>query len=93
VKQVDIDRRPVRKKNYAQVERELWMLSGNECAYEGCRNRMVTESGAYVGEIAHICGVGRTSARHDPTMSDDDLRDKSNLIGCGSSEVMQCEAF
>ena len=41
---------------------------------------MVTESGAYVGEIAHIRGVGRTSARHDPSMSDDDLRDKSNLI-------------
>jgi hypothetical protein len=41
---------------------------------------MVSESGAYVGQIAHIRGVGVTSARHDPSMSDDDLRDKSNLI-------------
>jgi hypothetical protein len=71
---------PTRKVNYRTVERELWMLSGNECAYEGCTERMVTESGAYVGQIAHIRGVGRTSARHDPSMSDDELRDKSNLI-------------
>ena len=71
---------PVRRKNYRAVERELWMLSGNECAHEGCTNRMVTESGAYVGEIAHIRGVRPTSARHDSSMSDDDLRDKSNLV-------------
>lgn len=77
---VDSERIPRRKKNYTAVERELWMLSGNECAHEGCSRRMVTETGAYVGEIAHIRGVGRTSPRHDPSMSDDDLRDKSNLI-------------
>lgn len=69
-----------RKKNYSNVERELWILSGNECAHEGCTSRMVTESGAYVGQIAHIRGVGSTSARHDPRMSDDELRDKNNLV-------------
>ena len=69
-----------RKKNYSSVERELWILSGNECAHENCRCRMVTESGAYVGQIAHIRGVGSTSARHDPRMSDDELRDKNNLV-------------
>lgn len=74
------DDKPIRKRNYLTVERELWVLSGNECAHEGCSSRMVTESGAYVGEIAHIRGVGRSSARHDPTMTNDDLRDKSNLI-------------
>jgi hypothetical protein len=71
---------PTRKSNYRAVERELWMLSGNECAHAGCTSRMVTESGAYIGEIAHIRGVKPTAARHDPTMSDEDLRDKSNLV-------------
>lgn len=71
---------PTRKKNYKAVERELWILSGNECAFEGCTTRLVNEDGSYVGEIAHIRGVRPTSPRHDPTMDDDDLRDKSNLI-------------
>ena len=76
----DRNNNPKRKPNHKAVERELWMLSGNECAHENCGERMVTETGAYVGEIAHIRGVKPTSARHDATMDDDELRDKSNLI-------------
>ncbi|MFI8459144.1 hypothetical protein [Kitasatospora sp. NPDC085464] len=73
----------------SQVARDLWVLSGNECAYDGCTQRLMDESGAWVGEIAHIIGVGSTGARNDPSLTDDELRHFSNLvILCGTHHTM-----
>lgn len=62
------------------VVRQLWVFSGNECAWEACEVRLVDPTGAWVGKIAHIVGAEPTSARHDPTWTRDELRDYSNLI-------------
>ncbi|MFE9424137.1 hypothetical protein ACFYNO_14360 [Kitasatospora sp. NPDC006697] len=62
------------------VVRQLWVFSGNECAWPSCEVRLVDPSGAWVGKIAHIVGAEQGSARHDPAWSKDELRDYSNLI-------------
>jgi hypothetical protein len=63
-----------------QVKRELWVLSGNECAWDGCPNRLFDEDGAWIGEIAHIVGAEDGSARHDRDWTPEQLRDISNLM-------------
>ena len=54
--------------------------SGNECAWDNCRQRLLDEDGAWIGKIAHIVGAEPGSARHDPTWTPDHLRDVSNLV-------------
>ncbi|MCZ0984166.1 hypothetical protein O1L60_46245 [Streptomyces diastatochromogenes] len=44
-----------------QVARELWILSGNECAFDPCTERLICEDGAFIGEVAHIHGVEPSS--------------------------------
>jgi len=63
-----------------QVSRELWILSGNECAWAGCSERLLAEDGAWIGEIAHIVGAETGSARHDSSWTKDQLRDATNLV-------------
>lgn len=63
-----------------QVSRELWILSGNECAWAGCNERLLAEDGAWIGEIAHIVGAEPGSARHDSSWDREQLRDASNLV-------------
>ncbi|MFF1360994.1 hypothetical protein [Streptomyces sp. NPDC058297] len=62
------------------VARQLWVFSGNECAWDTCDVRLVDPTGGWVGKIAHIVGAEPTSARHDPTWTKEELRDYSNLI-------------
>ncbi|MEV6956565.1 HNH endonuclease [Streptomyces sp. NPDC051183] len=65
-----------------QVARELWLLSGNECTFTGCGERLIREDGFFIGEVAHIHGAEPTSARHDPVLAldKDALRAASNLM-------------
>src|ERR1017187_9476441 len=62
-----------------QVSREVWILSGNECAWKGCSERLLAEDGAWIGEIAHIVGAEPGSARHE-SWTKDQLRDATNLV-------------
>ncbi|MGW5170335.1 hypothetical protein ACWEQ1_23415 [Streptomyces nodosus] len=52
-----------------RVSRELWMLSGDECAFPKCGERLVGEDDAFTGEVAHIVGAEAGSARHDPGLT------------------------
>ncbi|WP_329484980.1 hypothetical protein OG618_36890 [Kitasatospora sp. NBC_01246] len=58
------------------------MFSGNECAWEDCKVRLVTAENGWIGEIAHIIGAEPTSARHEDWDGKDldDLRAHNNLI-------------
>ena len=69
-----------RREPLGQVKRELWVLSGNECAWDGCRQRLFDEDGAWIGKIAHIVGAEEGSARHDRDWTTEQLRDVSNLV-------------
>lgn len=61
------------------TKRQLYLLSGNECALPGCSERIFSERG-YIGAIAHICGVKKDAARGQHDLTNDELRDPSNLM-------------
>lgn len=71
---------PKRKRPKSEITRELFLHSGNQCAFTDCTKPLLNKKGSYVAQIAHIEGVGVTSARHNPKLSDDDLRAVSNLM-------------
>ncbi|MGW0670666.1 hypothetical protein [Streptomyces sp. NPDC002746] len=63
-----------------QVARELWILSGNECAFDPCTERLICEDGAFIGEVAHIHGVEPSSPRHESALDRQALRAVDNLM-------------
>ena len=69
----------IRKDILDPTKRQLYLLSGNECALPGCSVRIFSEKG-YVGSIAHIYGVGEGAARGQHDLTNDQLRDPSNLM-------------
>jgi hypothetical protein len=69
-----------RQEPLGEVKRELWVLSGNECAWRDCHQRLLAGDGAWIGKIAHIVGAEKGSARHDATWEPEQLRDVSNLV-------------
>ncbi|MDJ1114942.1 hypothetical protein [Microbacterium dauci] len=71
---------PKRKRPKSEITRELFLYSGNQCAFPGCRKPLLNKKGSYVAQIAHIEGVGLSAARHNPKLSDDDLRAVTNLM-------------
>ena len=64
-------------------EKALFRMSTGTCYFPGCKTPIITDVQGHpiVGvEIAHIRGAEPTSARYDPTMTDDERREISNLI-------------
>ena len=59
-----------RKSNSERTIKALFAKSRDMCAFEGCRRMIVDETtNTVMGEIAHIEGVGKRSARHNPNLS------------------------
>lgn len=76
----DEEEDPKRLSAGTSVARELWLLSGNECAWPGCTTRLLNENDDWIGEIAHICGVKKKSARYDVDMTNEERRAYENLL-------------
>ena len=61
--------------------KRLCALSDNRCAFEGCPTALVDdESGTVTGEICHIKSQRKGGPRYDPTQTEKDRQDFSNLI-------------
>ena len=60
--------------------RELYVLSGNICAFPSCEALLLDKTGAFVGEICHIEAAKQGGPRFNPDMTNDDRRKASNLI-------------
>lgn len=60
--------------------KRLFAVSGNRCAFPGCRSPIVEESGTVTGQIAHICSASENGPRYDPSQSDDERHGYSNLL-------------
>lgn len=63
-----------------EVLRELYLKSGNECAYPGCHNVIVDENGNFVGEVCHIEAAMPGGERFNPDMTNEDRRAFGNLM-------------
>lgn len=69
-------------RNYTEpTKKKLFALSGNQCAYPNCTNKLIAEDGiTVVGEIAHIQAASEKGARYYPLISDEERADFSNLM-------------
>jgi hypothetical protein len=72
------------ERNYtAGTRAALFAFCGGTCYWPGCREpvlRLVGDEYIIALQICHIYGLNPTSARHDPTMPEDQLNAFSNLI-------------
>ncbi len=60
--------------------RRLFLLSGNQCAFQGCNHSIITEDGTYVGELCHICAAEEGGERFDHKQTNEDRRQFDNLL-------------
>ncbi|MBF9071734.1 hypothetical protein [Streptacidiphilus fuscans] len=89
---VKADGTPVlRRRTVPAVARELLVYSGNECAWDGCGQRLLTPEKGWVGVVAHIIGAEVGSARHEHWDGQDldALRAPGNLfLLCATHSVL-----
>jgi hypothetical protein len=75
--QIDIAKRLPPK---FSATRELFVNSGNECAFPGCTHRLVNRKGQWLGEICHIEAALPGGERFNPAMTNEGRRAASNLM-------------
>ena len=69
-----------RLKPTADVLRELYMKSGNQCAFPGCHNAMIDDNGNFIGQICHIEAAEAGGERFNPNMTNEERRSFDNLM-------------
>ncbi|TKA94478.1 hypothetical protein FAZ78_22125 [Cereibacter changlensis] len=60
--------------------RELFLKSGNLCAFPGCGQLMMDAEGTFIGQVCHIEAVEEDGERFNSTMTNEDRRAASNLM-------------
>ena len=75
-----MDEKAKRLKPTVEVLRELYLKSGNQCAFPGCYNAMVDDNGNFIGQICHIEAVEAGGERFNPNMTNEERRAFDNLM-------------
>ncbi len=60
--------------------RELYLKSGNQCAFPECHNLMVNDDGTFIGQVCHIEGAEEGGERFNENQSNEDRRAFENLM-------------
>lgn len=60
--------------------RELYLKSGNECAFPECHRRIINEDGVFIGEICHIEAALPGGERFNPNLTNEERRRFENLM-------------
>lgn len=60
--------------------RQLYVLSGNSCAFTGCSNLIVDSYGNFIGQVCHIKAASEGGERFDSEMTNEGRRNFDNLI-------------
>lgn len=63
-----------------EVLRELYLKSGNQCAFPGCYNALMDKNGKFIGQICHIEAAEEGGERFNPNMTNEERRAFDNLI-------------
>lgn len=69
-----------RKAPSAKTLRNLYLLSGNQCANPNCTTVLIIANGTLVAEVCHIKAVNPGAARYDKKLTPEQLRERENLI-------------
>lgn len=60
--------------------REVFLKSGNLCAFPGCGQLMMDADGVFIGQVCHIEAAEEGGERFNPAMTNEDRRAASNLM-------------
>src|SRR5262245_32330216 len=60
--------------------KKLFALSGNQCAFPGCTDRLVNDRGDLIADICHIKAASEGGERFDPKQTDKERREFDNLL-------------
>lgn len=60
--------------------RELFLKSGNLCAFPGCGQLMMDIDGVFIGQVCHIEAAEDDGERFNETMTNEDRRAAANLM-------------
>jgi hypothetical protein len=69
-----------RKAPSSKTLRQLYVLSGNQCANPGCTTVLINANGTLVADVCHIKGEKPGGQRFDKTLSVEARRAPANLI-------------
>jgi tetratricopeptide (TPR) repeat protein len=58
----------------------LFALSGNQCAFPGCQNVLISKKGHFIGQLCHIEAANEKGPRYNKNQSEDDRRSCGNLL-------------
>jgi hypothetical protein len=75
-----MNERPRRFKPSAETFRELFLKSGNLCAFPGCNALLMNEAGLFVGQLCHIAAAESGGERFNPKMTNEERRTAANLM-------------
>lgn len=74
------------------VARALYIYSGNQCAFNGCTQPLITESSGFVGRIAHIHAASDGGPRANGKLTTEERREKDNLMLLCASHAAEIDA-
>lgn len=63
-----------------ETKRQLFLLSGNKCAFPECEQLIIDQFGHFIGQICHIEAANIGGERFNPTHTNEQRRHISNLI-------------
>lgn len=63
-----------------EVLRELFLKSGNLCAFPNCDHLMMNAEGVFIGQVCHIEAASEEGQRFNPSMTNEERRAFSNLM-------------
>lgn len=64
----------------SETLRELFLRSGNLCAYPGCNKLMLSKSAKFVGQLCHIEAAEKGGERFNEKMTNEQRRAAANLM-------------
>ena len=72
--------KPKRLQPLPETLKRLFLTSGNLCAYNGCKEMMMTAEGVFVGNICHIEAAEPGGPRFNEDMTNEQRRSFENLV-------------
>ena len=84
--------RPKRLTPKFDVLRELYLLSGNQCAMTGCKNVIIDDKGTVIGQVCHIEAAMPDGARFNSAQTNEQRRALSNLVLICSNHHLQIDS-
>ena len=64
----------------SEVLRELYLKSGNQCAFPGCNHLIMNEHGVFIAQLCHIEAVLPGGPRFNPDQTNEERREYNNLL-------------